>query len=382
MIFYRRVNIRDHELGLLFRRGNFDRLLGAGVHTVWTHPFDWSRHFVEVIDTLNLRFEHRLLDVLLKHEEVRAQLEIVDLGETERALVWKDGRLESIIGPGRHAFWKAPYELNIERIEVDENPFEHLLLETILSHSDAAQFFTRVQVPNHQKVLLYRNHVFTKVLDIGRHVFWNGAGEVTVERVDTREQQVDIAGQEIMTRDKVTLRLNLSVTYRVTDPVLATSEVSDFSHTLYRDAQLAIRAAVGTRTLDDLLSDKESVGGEVESTLAKSSEAFGVEVRTCGLRDIILPGEMKSILNQVIEAEKQAQANLIRRREETAAARSQANTAKLLAENPVLARMKELEVVQDILSGAKTTFVFGEKGLTDQFRGLVSAETNGNGHDA
>jgi regulator of protease activity HflC (stomatin/prohibitin superfamily) len=71
---------------------------------------------------------------------------------------------------------------------------------------------------------------------------------------------------------------------------------------------------------------------------------FGVSVRSVGLRDIILPGEMKQILNQVIEAEKQAQANLIRRREETAAARSQANTAKLLAENPGAgSRMKELE---------------------------------------
>jgi regulator of protease activity HflC (stomatin/prohibitin superfamily) len=80
---------------------------------------------------------------------------------------------------------------------------------------------------------------------------------------------------------------------------------------------------------------------------------------------------MKTILNQVIEAEKAAQANLIKRREETAAARSQANTAKLLAENPVLARMKELELLQEILSGAKATFVLGDGDLASQFRKLI-----------
>ncbi|MEM0915760.1 MAG: SPFH domain-containing protein, partial [Planctomycetota bacterium] len=101
---------------------------------------------------------------------------------------------------------------------------------------------------------------------------------------------------------------------------------------------------------------------------------FGVELRGVGLRDIILPGEMKQILNQVIEAEKQAEANLIRRREETAAARSQANTAKLLAENPALSRMKELEALQEILKGAKASFVFGSANLSDEVRRLIGDE--------
>ena len=113
----------------------------------------------------------------------------------------------------------------------------------------------------------------------------------------------------------------------------------------------------------------------MRTILARRADEFGVDVLGVGLRDIILPGEMKSILNQVIEAEKQAQANLIRRREETAAARSQANTAKLLADNPTLARMKELEALQDILSGAKTTFVLGQGELVQQVGRLISQES-------
>ena len=80
---------------------------------------------------------------------------------------------------------------------------------------------------------------------------------------------------------------------------------------------------------------------------------------------------MKLILNEVILAQKQAEANLIRRREETAAARSQANTAKLLAENPALTRMKELEALQEILKGTKATFVFGQGEMLDQVRQLT-----------
>ncbi len=96
-------------------------------------------------------------------------------------------------------------------------------------------------------------------------------------------------------------------------------------------------------------------------------------IKSVGLKDIILPGEMKTILNQVIEAEKSAQANLIKRREETAAARSQANTAKLLAENPTLARMKELEQLTEILAGTRSTFVFGSGDMSEQVRGLVGS---------
>jgi regulator of protease activity HflC (stomatin/prohibitin superfamily) len=100
---------------------------------------------------------------------------------------------------------------------------------------------------------------------------------------------------------------------------------------------------------------------------------LGVAVRSVGLRDLILPGDMRALLNQVVAASKEAEANLIRRREETASTRSQANTARLLADNPALARLKELELLKDVLAGAKTTFVFGNENIAEQVRGLVTA---------
>ena len=186
-----------------------------------------------------------------------------------------------------------------------------------------------------------------------------------------------MAGQEIITSDKVTLRVNLLVNWQVTDPVLGATVVSDVAQALYREAQLVLRAAVGTRTLDALLADKESVGAEVRAALSARAAELGVTVKSVGLRDIILPGDMKTLLNQVIAAQKEAEANLVRRREETAQVRSQANTAKLLADNPALLRLREMELLKDVLAAAEATFVFGPGDLAEQVRGLATVKAGG-----
>jgi regulator of protease activity HflC (stomatin/prohibitin superfamily) len=222
--------------------------------------------------------------------------------------------------------------------------------------------------------MLYQEGELVDQLGPGHFVYWRGGPSVSWKAVDLREQVADIQGQEIMTADKVTLRMNLVVTHRVTDPVKAVSEVADWAQALYREAQLELRAAVGGRTLEKLLVDKDEVGNEIRNRLAPRAAEFGVTVSGVGLRDIILPGDMKVILNEVIVAQKQAEANLIRRREETAAARSQANTAKLLAENPVLARMKELEALQEILKGTQASFVLGSGDLAEQIGSLIRKE--------
>lgn len=371
---FKRIRIRQHERGLQFRHGDFRRLLEPGAYWLWTGVAGRKAR-VEVVDTLVTRFQHALLDAFVAQPAVQDALRIVDLNDAERALVWKDDRLAWILGPGRHAFWREPYRLDVEIFDIKALRFEHPRLEAILAHADAPRFFEGVQVEAHEQVLLFVNGRPAGTLGEGRHVFWKGAGRIHWKNVDRREQVADVAGQEIMTADKVTLRVNLLVTYVVTDAERAVGSVGDYAQALYREAQLALRAAVGTRPLDTLLADKESIGGEVREVIARRAAEFGVAVRSVGLRDIILPGEMKAILNQVIAAEKQAQANLIKRREETAAARSQANTARLLAENPLLARIKELELLQEILAGTKTTFVFGSGEIAGQVRSLIGSDT-------
>ena len=383
---WKKIRIRKHEVGLWCRYGDFKRLLAPGAYwlpSTTTHPHPrmqvGRRNAVEVINTLESKFEHPMLDMLLAEPAVLERLVVVDLKDDQRALVWKDGRLGWVLGPGRHAFWKRPHELDVETFKTADFKFEHPKIETVLGHHGAARVLEGVRVEAHERVLLFREGELIGQLGPGMHVFWKQAGKIAWKTADLREQVAEVSGQEIMTADKVTLRVNLIVSYQVTDVQKAVTVVSDFAAALYREAQLALREAVGTRPLDRLLADKDAVGSELRNALASSAAQFGVTVRGVGLRDIILPGDMKAILNEVILAQKRAEANLIQRREETAAARSQANTAKLLAENPTLARMKELEALQGILAGAKTTFILGQGELTDQVSGLIGKDATQSG---
>jgi len=362
------VFVRKHERGLLFDRGDFVGVLRPGRHVV----FGFNKR-VEIVDTLKTRFEHTLLEMLVKNADLQRELRVVELTDTQRAIVWKDGRALAIVGAGRHAFWATTSVIEVEVFDIGVLRFTHPKLQAIIQLPDAGKYFDAVQVSDHEVGLLFRDGVLIEQLGQGLHVFWKGTGNVKPKTLDLREQVADVAGQEIITADKVTLRVNLVVTWVIADPILATRTSVSPEQALYREAQLALRAAVGTKGIDALLADKESVGGEVRAALAARATELGLSVRSVGLRDIVLPGEMKTLLNQVIAATKEAEAGLIRRREETAQVRSQLNTAKLLAENPQLQRLKELEILKDVLSGTTATFVLGQGDLTDQIRTLVGA---------
>ena len=121
---------------------------------------------------------------------------------------------------------------------------------------------------------------------------------------------------------------------------------------------------MAAKTLDELLGDKATLDAEIFAFVRGKLEGLGVEVLGVGVKDVILPGEMREILNAVVQAEKQAQANVIRRREEANATRSLLNTAKLLEESPVLLRLKELEALEKVTEkNAKLTLFVGHDGV-------------------
>lgn len=372
------VRVRRHERGLMFVNGDFSRVLGPGEYRFWDRILNPERTRVEMVSVLTPRLEHPLLDVLLEDAGLREQVKVFDLSQTQRALVWVGERLHAIHGPGRYAYWNSPPATHPVRVEVlnsEELRFEHPRRDAVVEHAQSGQWFESVDVPEDAAVLVYRSGRLESRLPAGRNVLFRGHGKLGYKSVDLREKMLEVAGQDIITGDKVSLRVTMLVSFRVVDPLKSVSVVADAEQAVYREAQLALRTSVGARTLDQVLADKNSIGGEVQSALHARAAEFGVQVRSVGLRDVILPGEMKTILNQVMEAEKRAQAELIRRREETAATRSQANTARLLAENPALARLRELELLKDVLAGTNATFVFGQGDLADQVRALVSGRT-------
>jgi regulator of protease activity HflC (stomatin/prohibitin superfamily) len=362
------IKIREFEAGLYFHDGEFRGLLEAGRH--WMLDL-LGRVRVEIVSQRAPWLAHEKLDVIVKSHALDGKAAVVDLKDYERALVWIDGRFSHVLPPGLYAYWTTCRDVKIEVVDARALRFLHPDLPVILKAAMASQVLDCHQVPAGHVGAWFRDGSFVETLPAGRHAFWKNIADVKLVPVDTRELIVDVAGQEIMTADKVTLRLNALVSYRVVDARLSLSVVDDARQALYRETQLVLRALVGARELDGFLTDKDGVVAELEQGLRRRVPALGLDIVTAGIRDIILPGEMKDLLNKVMEARKASEANLIVRREETAAMRSQANTAKLLQDNPTLMRLRELEVLEKIAGAGKLNVVVGEKGLTDRIVNLL-----------
>ena len=364
----RRFKVREHERGLLFRDRVFQRVLRPGRHWVWDPLFKVR---VDVVSVRDVWLDHKDLDVIAKSGALADEARVLDLEDHQRAVVWVDGRVEAVLKPGLYALWTVFHAVRVEIFDAHVVRFDHVDLAAIAQARGAAPLIEATTIEAGHAGLFFKDGRHEATLAPGPHAFWKGVAKARILDVDLREQVVDVAGQEIMTADKVTLRLNAVVTYKVVDPLKAVTVVEDHRQALYREAQLALRGVIGTRELDTLLSDKDAVARELDGIVRSRVAGFGLEVVALGIRDVILPGEMKELMNKVTEAKKAAEAALITRREETAAMRSQANTAKILESSPTLMRLRELEVLEKVSEKAHLTVVLGEKGLADRVVKLV-----------
>lgn len=371
MVFFRRWIVRSYEKGLLFRNDEFQGVLSTGTH--WF--FDpYRRVRVDVVSQRDPWIAHPQLDLITQSGALAEQAVVLDLKDNERALVWIDDRFSQILPAGQYAYWTGHKKVRIEIVDVRQIRFVHEQFKVIVRSSLAILFLDVFNVQRHHAGVLFVDGRYAETLAPGEYAFWKGAADVKMVSVDLRETMVDVGGQEIMTADKVTLRLNAVVTHRVIDALKTISQTDDVRQALYRDTQLVLRAAVGTREIDTFLTDKDAVAREIEEALRHRASELGLEIASVGIRDVILPGEMKDLMNKVTEARKAAEANLVARREETAAIRSQANTAKLLADSPTLMRLRELEVLEKIASHGKLSIVLGEKSLGE--KGLADKVIN------
>jgi regulator of protease activity HflC (stomatin/prohibitin superfamily) len=379
MMGIKRLTIAGHERGLEFRNRSFEAVLKPGIY--WRFdPFD--RCQVTVYDATVAEFEHPRVDVLVKdaRDRIEDELTIVELGDREVGLVYKNGRLVSVLAPGRRQlYWKGPIDV---RVEVRDIAREFVLdadLARVLTRAkgaaNVADAIGTAEVPDTAVGLLIVDGGLRAVLEPGLTAYWKFQRTIKVELVDLRLQTMEVAGQEILTRDKVSLRVNLTALWQVLDAVKARTRLTNFVEYVYKELQFALREAVGARSLDELLGDKGAFDRQIAATVAPKLEESGLTVRSVGVKDVILPGEMKTILNQVVEAEKVAQANLIRRREETAATRSLLNTARLMEDNPTLLRLKELETLEKVTEKIDKLTVFG--GLEGVLKDVVRISVPG-----
>ncbi|MDR1534972.1 MAG: slipin family protein [Planctomycetota bacterium] len=371
LLGFRNLRVRNEERGLVWRDNEFAGVEPAGKRWIFD-PFDRIR--MEVASRLSPWLRHDSLISLVKSGRLPPdEVEVLELDSNQRGLVWLDGRFSGILVPGRTAWWKGMIGVKVEVFDVRDGNgrFEHPERDSVLSFPEAARNFDIVDVAPGSRTAFFHNGELAGLLTPGRYAFWKAAGGNVFKPVDLREQSLDIGGQDMLTADKLALRLNVSLSFRVEDPLKSVEVAADASHALYREAQLLTRAAVGGRDLDSLLADKESLAGELEGEIGRRAERYGLKVTSFGVRDIILPGEIKGILNKVVEAKKASEAATIVRREETAAMRHQLNTARILADNPVLMRLREMETLEKVASGGKMKIILGDKGLTEKVTSLL-----------
>ncbi|MFC0779137.1 slipin family protein [Flavobacterium sp. HJSW_4] len=357
----KRIKIEAYQVGLLFENRKLLKVLEEGMHWVFGNK-------TVMIYDMNASFKAPFeLNILLQNEVLASMLEVVEVADNEIVLQYVNGNFKGVLPAGRYAFWKGIVKneftrADLSKIEITEDiPVNLLDLQLKI-------FSRKFIVASNDKALLFVNGTFVKELKSGSYYFWNNGITIEVKTVDTRQQQLEISGQELLTKDKAGLRINFFVRYQVVDIMKALVENKDFEKQLYVAMQLALRAFVGGLTLDELLTKKDAIADAILEEAKTKIEDLGLKISDAGIRDVILPGDMKEIMNQVLVAEKKAQANSIMRREETAATRSLLNTAKLMEENEMLWKLKEMEYVEKIAEKIGEITISGSGNVIGQLK--------------
>lgn len=362
----KRVRINSGKVGLVFKRGDYHRVITSGMHWLGLQEtviqYDLTKPFAAPI----------ALDLLLQDETLAELLHVIEVKDSEIVLVYENGNFKSVFAAGRYTLWKGLINYTFVKADLSKIEITEKIEKSLYSNYMLTKYIRAFEVAAYEKAVLIVDDVYAKTLDSGTYRFWRNDTSIKIAKVDLRQLQLEISGQELLTKDKAAVRINFYTQYKVKDIEKALLDNKEYEKQLYIAMQLALRAFVGNYTLDELLERKEDIAASVMDTVADQAAKLGVRVLNCGIRDVILPGEMKEIMNQVLVAQKKAQANSITRREETASTRSLLNTAKLMEENEMLYKLKEMEYVEKIADKIGEISVSGDGGVLKQLKDIFS----------
>ena len=360
------VKIKIYETALVYRKGKLTQVLTEGNYFL---PFGTT---VERYDMFKAFYSELDFDILLQNEELASMLDVVRVADYEIALQFDKGRLVDVLTAGEYAYFNEVTNYTYKRLDLREVTVDESLDEVVLSNPKVNMYINTFYVGVFQQAVLFIDGKKEKVVGPGRYNFIKNNATIQFETIDTRQKQLEISGQEILSADKANLRVNFYVLYKVVDIDKAIGRNKEYEKQLYVMAQLAIREYIGTLSIDQLMQRKEAINEYVLNSITTKAKDLGIEVSYAGIRDIILPGDVKEILSQVLIAEKKAQANIIMRREETASTRSLLNTAKLMEENSMLYKLKELEYVERMADKVNTISVSGGGKILEQMKEIFT----------
>ncbi len=365
-----KVIINENQKGLLFDNGVLKDILNPGKYNVF---------FGKTIEKLQLANEiapqsctvRKILDYC---PGAKAMISEVTVKNGEVCLHYVNGVFSECLTAGQHAFWSEYGQHEFKIISTEEPKI--IDVPPVIAAQLDESIVRQIEVPEGYNAIIYYNGKAAEYLESGRYFYWKGAVKVSWNWFDMRIRTININGQEILTRDKVGLRVNFVMDWRIVDYVKLAEQYPNIEASLYTAAQLALRDYLGKKTMDELLANREDISTAILADLKERTEGVFVEIMSAGIKDIILPGEITAIMNSVLAAEKRAQANVITRREEVASTRSLLNTAKLMDENETLRRLKELEYIERVCEHVGEITVDARSGLIEQLGQILGSERN------
>jgi regulator of protease activity HflC (stomatin/prohibitin superfamily) len=174
-------------------------------------------------------------------------------------------------------------------------------------------------------------------------------------RMDLRVVTIDVAKQEIMTRDNVPATVDAVLYFRVVDPVAAVVKVENFLMATSLIAQTTLRSVLGQAPLDDLLSQRESINQKLQEIIDRQTEPWGIKVTTVEVKDVALPDTMKRAMAKQAEAERERRAKIVNAEGEYQAAEKMVQAAAMISQEPIALQLRYLQTMREIASEHNTT---------------------------
>ena len=360
------VRINAGKIGLVFKKGDYQKVITQGKHWLFLNQRVLRYNLIE-------EFHSPIaIEILLKDSALVNLLEVVEVKDNELVLLYENNNFKRVLTAGRYFFWKGLVNRTFTKIDTSNIEINKNIDKALFNHFEFNKYIRAFEVAAYEKAVLLVNDVYTKTLTGGTYRFWRNDTTIKIAKADMRQLQLEIAGQELLTKDKATIRINFYTQYKVIHIEKALLENKEYEKQLYILMQLALRTYVSGYTLDELLENKQNIATAVFDKVSTSADKLGVKVLHCGIRDVILTGDMKEIMNQVLMAQKKAQANVISRREETASTRSLLNTAKLMEDNAMLFKLKEMEYVEKIADKIGEITVSGNGNMVKQLKDIFA----------
>ena len=374
-MIYRKIKIGLGQIGLVYKN---EKLLEVLTNAVYKRFDLFNKLKIDEFELANVVVYDVLIKFLYKENQelLSKYINKVSTTKNEFALIMSENKVIGILKPNSEGYvWKNLHGVDIKRYTIGERCLldpetTNYLYELYKDYKNEnlLSIVTFANTNDGQVKLVYQNGVLLAKLEPGLYAFWNYGNTIKMVPITTKFNRVEMTGQEIITKDKVTLRVNASMEYKIVDPVGLYENWEDYEAKLYKEMQFAAREAVGALTLEEILEFKDKALNLMTEYLTLKLPKELIQMGAVGIKDIILPGDMKELLNRVVEAQKEAEANNIKRREETAATRSLHNTARMLENNPILMRLKELESLEKVVSKVGSISIHnGIEGLMKDF---------------